>query len=276
MNSPQAPNPATALMTASVLNDQQQQASQQAADATRNGNMINQSTPYGSLTYTADPNAPGGYSANQSLSAPLQNILNSNEGNTQAISNGVGQFLNNNMSNMTTPLDLSYGANANRIAQIDSQTLDPQWKQNQNDFDQSMADRGVVPGSVAYDNASRDFNTAKSNAYNNMFLNAYNTANNAATTQYNAPFSALGSLNGQTSVNAPIQSIGLSQTPTASVQPVDTTGNYNSVYGQQNQAYQDQLASNNAAMGGLFGLGGSVGQGAGMVAGAKLLPMLMA
>ena len=63
-----------------------------------------------------------------------------------------------------------------------------------------------------------------------------------------------------------------------SVQPVDTTGNYNSVYGQQNQAYQNQLASNNAAMGGLFGLGGSLlggalgaaGGPAGMSLGASL------
>ena len=243
MNSPQAPNPMTSMLMSSALNNQQQQANTQAAQQTQKMNMVNQSTPYGSLTYTADPNAPGGYSANQSLSAPLQGILNSNEGNTQAISSGVGQFLNNNMPGMTNPLDLSYGANANRIAQIDSQTLDHQWKQNQNDFDQSMADRGVVPGSVAYDNASRDFNTSKNNAYNNMFLNAYNTANNAATTQYNAPFSALGSLNGQTSVNAPVQSIGLSQTPTASVQPVDTTGNYNSVYGNQNTAYQNSVAN---------------------------------
>lgn len=261
MNSPKRPDPAQSMLMSGVLNNQQGQANAAAADATRKGNMINQSTPYGALDYQVDPNAPGGYKAVQSLSAPLQSILNSNEGNTQKISGGVGQFLDNNMRGMTTPLDLSYGANAERLADLSRKTLDPQWARQQNTFDQSMADRGLVPGSQAYDNASRDFNTARSDAYNNMFLKSYDTANQAATTQYNAPFAALGSLNGQTSVREPIQSIGLSQTPTASVQPVDTTGNYNSIYGNQQNAYSNNLANRSAMMGGLFGLGGAVAGG---------------
>jgi len=391
MNSPQAPNPMTAMLMANAMSNQQAQANQQAADATRKGNMIDQSTPYGSLTYTADPNAPGGYSANQSLSAPLQNILNSNENLAQGASNAANSFLNNNAANMTaqspqyhaqdlnlqnvnpnlqlnnvsgdlslqnlnpnlqlqnnnSQLDLSYNANAQRLADLNKSTLDPYWNQQQNNFDQEMANRGVVPGSVQYDNAYRDFNTAKSNAYNQADLNAYNTvagnaatqfnannnvlnqnnqnalsqfgannsaiaqnnqnaqniygaqynaanqnnanalnqfnANNSAVNQnntnalnsqnaniqnfgaslqaYNNPFNNLASLNGQTSVNAPIQSIGLSQTPTASVQSPDVMGAYQSAYGNQQNAYNNQIANNSAMMGGLFGLGGAVAGG---------------
>ena len=137
MNSPQAPNPMTSMLMANALNNQQAQANTSAAQQTQKMNMVNQSTPYGALTYEADPNAPGGYRAVQSFSAPLQGILNTNEGNTQNISNDVGTFLNNNAQGMTTPLDLSYGANAQRIAQINSQTLDPQWQHNQTQFDQN-------------------------------------------------------------------------------------------------------------------------------------------
>lgn len=391
MNSPKQPDPVQSMLTANAMSNQQAQANQQAAQQTQKMNMVNQSTPYGSLTYTADPNAPGGYVANQTLSAPLQNILNSNENLTQGISNTANSFLNNNASNLSaqspqyhaqalnlqnvdpnlklnnvsgdlslqnvnpnlqlqnnnSQLDLGYDANAQRLANLNKSTLDPYWNQQQNDFDQTMANRGVVPGSIQYDNAYRDFQTAKSNAYNQANLNAYNTVANNAATQFNAnnnvlnqnnqnavtqfgannaaigqnnqnaqnvygaqfnaanqnnsnalnqfnanntavnqnntnslnqqnaniqnfgaglqaynnPFNTLASLNGQTSVSQPIQSIGLSQTPTASVQAPDVMGAYQNAYGNQQNAYNNSLANNSAMMGGLFGLGGSIAGG---------------
>ena len=48
----------------------------QAAQKQQQMNMINQYTPYGSLNYTSDPNAPGGYSATQTLTPEQQQILN--------------------------------------------------------------------------------------------------------------------------------------------------------------------------------------------------------
>lgn len=244
MNGASPPDPMQSSMMQGMFNTQ-------AAQQQQKMNMINQSTPYGQLKYTADPNSPGGYSATQTLTPELQSLLDSNTRMSQGSSDLGNQLLANAGSAMSQPLDLSYGANAQRLAALQQKTLDPQWERNQNTFDQTMANRGVVPGSAAYDNASRDYNTNKSDAYNGMFLKAYDTANNAATQQYNSPFNALASLRSGSQVAQPVQSMGFTTTPQESIQAPNYMGAVQSQYQQQN-------ANNNAAMGGLFGLGGTL------------------
>lgn len=224
---------------------------QQAAQQQQKMNMMNQTTPYGSLTYASDPNSPSGYSANQSFSPAVQGVLDTNVANAQGMGTAQGQLLNNVNSQITQPLDLSYGANADRIAQMEQKTLDPQWQQNKETFDATMANRGLLPGSQAYNNASYNFNSAKNNAYDTMFNTAWNTANNAAQAQYNSPFNALASLRTGSQVAQPVSSMGLTSTPQESIQAPNYMGAMQS-YNQQQQANQ------NAALGGMFGLGGNI------------------
>ena len=68
LSPPSAPNPYQTSQTQLGFN-------QQAAQKQQQMNMINQYTPYGSLNYSSDPNAPGGYSATQTLSPVLQQLL---------------------------------------------------------------------------------------------------------------------------------------------------------------------------------------------------------
>jgi hypothetical protein len=259
-SSPQQPNPYTSMMMAQTLGAQQAQANQQAAQEQQKMNMVGQSTPYGSLTYKADPNSPSGYTAVQSYSQPVQDVLNQNISNAQGSANAAGNLLNSQGGALGQGVDLSYGADANRIAQIEQQTLDPMWARNQNTFDQSMADKGVMPGSAAYNNAYTDYQNSKNNAYNNMFLNAYQTANNAAVNQYDTNLQGLNSLENGGSITNPA-SIGLTSTPQETVQAPDLTGTYQSMMGNQQQQYQNQMNQYGATMGGLFGLGGSIAGG---------------
>lgn len=268
MNSPKQPDPMQSMMMSNMLGQQQSQANLQAAQQQQKMNMTPQSTMYGSLNYEKDPNSPNGYRAVQSYTPELQNILSSNEKFSQGMSNTGNDLLANQGSALGKGVDLSYGANADRIAQLEQKTLDPMWQRRQNDFDQQMANRGVMPGSAAYDNAYRDFNTSKSDAYNNMFLNAYDKANNAAVSQFNTNLGGLNSLQNGSQVQAPVSSLGLTSTPQESIQPVDYGSLYGTMYGQQQQQYQNQLNQQNAALGGLFGLGGALGYGA--LTGGKL------
>jgi hypothetical protein len=256
-SSPQQPNPYTSMMMAQALGAQQAQANQQAAQEQQKMNMVGQSTPYGSLTYKADPNSPSGYTAVQSYSQPVQDVLNQNISNAQGSANAAGNLLNSQGGALGQGVDLSYGADAQRIAQIEQQTLDPMWARNQNIFDQSMADKGVMPGSAAYNNAYTDYQNSKNNAYNNMFLNAYQTANNAAVSQYDTNLNGLNSLENGGSITNPA-SIGLTSTPQETIQAPNLTGTYQDMMGNQQQQYNNQLNQYGATMGGLFGLGGSV------------------
>jgi hypothetical protein len=275
MNSPRQPDPMQSMMLAQQMAgqsaQQQAQLNSQAAQEQQRMNMTSQSTPYGSLTYAADASSPSGYRATQSYSQPIQDLLNSNIGVSQGASNTAQNLLQNQGGALGQGVDLSYGANASRIADLERQTLDPMWQRNQNAFDQSMANRGVMPGSAAYDNSYRDFNTSRNDAYNNMFLNAYNTANNAAAQQYNTNLNGLNALQSGGQIAAPVSSMGLTSTPQESIQSPDYSGTlsntFKSMNDMQQQQYQNQLQQNNATLGGLFGLGGAI---AGGVAGGPL------
>jgi hypothetical protein len=256
-SSPQQPNPYTSMMMAQVMGQQQAQANQQAAQQQQKMNMVGQSTPYGSLTYKADPNSPSGYTAVQSYTQPVQDVLNQNISNAQGSANAAGNLLNSQGGALGQGVDLSYGADAQRIAQIEQQTLDPMWARNQNTFDQSMADEGVMPGSAAYNNAYTDYQNSKNNAYNNMFLNAYQTANNAAVSQYDTNLNGLNSLENGGAITSPA-SLGLTSTPQETIQAPNLTGTYQDMMSNQQQQYNNQLNQYGSTMGGLFGLGGSV------------------
>ncbi len=67
------------------------------------------------------------------------------------------------------------------------------------------------------------------------------------------PINEVGALLGTGQVQQP----NFVNTPQTQVAPTDVIGAYNSAQQQQNAQYAAQLQSQNATMGGLFGLGGS-------------------
>lgn len=216
-------------------------------------NNVNQVTPYGSVSYNQSGTAADGtptYTATTQLSQPMQNLVDSNISNSQANSNLEGTLQKNAASTISKPLDLSWSNTEAQTDKLNQNTLDPQWARQSDQEAQTLANQGVQAGSAAYDNAMRDFNTSKSDAYNNMYLQGHNTAVNDLTTQYNSPLNALSALQSGSQVT---QS-GVGQTASTaqtSVQPANYAG-------LVEQNYQDQLSSNNATMGGLFGLGNTI------------------
>lgn len=213
-STPSAPDP----MMSSMI---QAQMYKDAAREQQRMNMVGQTTPYGKLDWVSDPSAPSGYRAVQSLSDPMQKVLDQSQTNALNSVKGAETLWNNNQAQMTgqspqfrardlnlqnagqmgqftdnqanlklnpnqTNLDLGFDANARRLADLNKSTLDPYWKQQENNFDQKMANRGVMAGSEQYDNNYRDFHTAKSNAYNQADMNAYNTVATNAKDQFNS------------------------------------------------------------------------------------------
>lgn len=239
-----APNP---FMSAAA----QSMANSAAAQEQQRMNMMNQKTPYGSLRYSSDSSSPAGYSATQEFSPEVQRLLDTNIGNSQGMSDAQGGLLRNVNERITQPLDLSYDSNAARIADLQRKTLDPMWSEKRSQFDQTMANRGLVPGSAAYDAASRNFGLERDNAYDRMFLDSYNTASGNKQAEYNSPFNALSALRSGTQIAQPVGSMGLTTTPQESIQPVNISG-------MMKDSAAANAQSRNAMMGGLFGLGGNI------------------
>jgi hypothetical protein len=253
VSTPQPPNPWQTAQAQTQMN----------TTSAQNQNYLNntdQITPYGSTNYTYRP-GPGGVNqatATTTLSPQMQALADSNIRNSQGNSNLEGQLQTNAAATIAKPLDLSWGATEANLDRLNQNTLDPQWKAATDQNTQSLYDRGLTPGSQAYDASMRDFNNSKSQAYDNMYLQGHNTAVNDITSQYNSPINSLSALQSMSQVSQP----GIGQTaPTASagIQPANLAG-------MTQQNYQDQMQNSNAAMGGLFGLGGSLLGGAARMA----------
>jgi len=235
MNTPQAPDPWATAQAQGMFNTQ-------AAQTQNKLNNVNQITPYGSVNYTygkGDGRNPGQATATTTLSPEMQALVDSNIKNAQGSSGLEGT-----------------------LHELNKHTLDPQWDDAWAQKEQELYNRGVTPGSQAYDAAFRDFNNAKSQAYNQMYLQGHNTATGDIQAEYNSPLNALASLRSGSQVSQP--GVGaLAPTAQAGVQPVNYAG-------LESEAYKNQLAQSNAAMGGMFGLGGSA-----LGAAAQFAPLLL-
>ncbi len=265
MNSPQAPDPYATAAAQTTSN-------QQTAQYQQNLNDVNQITPYGSLMYSQTGTNPDGSpqtTADLSLSPQMQALVGSNISNATgnssiegALQNTVGSTISAGLPQLQN-LNLSPGALDAQLNQANQATLDPLWNRYQGQTQQQLYDQGLAPGSEGYSNGMTDFNNSRNQAYDQMFVadqgqaandltamnNSYNTNAMAA---YNEPLNALSALQSGSQVSQP--GVGQISTPQTSVAGTNVSG-------LVEQNYQDQLSQNNATMGGLFGLGGTLGGG---------------
>lgn len=245
-----------------------------AAKATSQGNLdlakyntqanrINQTNPYGSVSYskTTDPSGNEVWSQNTDLSPTNQNTLN-------AFQNMQGGSLQNIQDTYSQPFEMgSVQDIADKSYQNYTQRLDPQWDQRQKATETQLANQGIAPGTEAYTNAMRDFNAGRNDAY----TSAQNASFNLMPQTYNLATSAR---------QQPLQEYGQMQSTLMPQSP--QFGNFaqqNQVAGPDylgatNAQYQGQLGASNAAnanqsnmMGGLMGLGGSLLGGIGQAGG---------
>jgi hypothetical protein len=260
MGKPSAPTPPDPTATAAA------QTGTNVSTAIANAALknVNQVTPQGNLTYnqTGTKSVTDGatgqsydvptYTATQTLSAPEQSIFDQSEaakGNLAATANNASGFLKDYLGK---PADLNTmnQATADNIFKLGSDRLDPMWKANQDAFDAKMANQGVQPGSQAYDNAYRDFNSAKNDAYNSLALSGQSQAFSQAQASRNQPINEITALLSGSQVSQP----NYAQTNMPTIPTTDYAGIVNNNFNQQEQNYQSQMQQSNALMGGMFSL----------------------
>ena len=221
-----------------------------AAEATQKSQMTSQYTPYGSQVYSPDGSNPSGYRSTISLAPQAQQTLDSQLNVSRNLGNLTEQQLGRVNDQYTQPMDMSSVQQvADQSYQDQTARLDPQWEMRKKQFDQQMANQGIVAGGEAYDNASRDFGQQRNDAYTQARQQA--TANMPQTYQlansvYNQPLNTLNAIR----TGAQIQN------PQFSVQPGANYMGAAQGQGQYEQGlYNAQVGQNNAMTGGLFGLG---------------------
>lgn len=216
-------------------------------------NMVDQNTPQGSLSYTQTGTYADGtpkFEATQTYSPTEQGIYDTGAQTRQNLADigssqsaKIGTLLN-------TPYSLS-DATSNKIAGIQKQFLDPQWKEQSADLDTQLLNKGIRPGSAQYDAAQRDFSTNRQRAYDQSYLDAYSTGEKSALTERNQPINEITALLSGSQVSQP----GYTTTPTTGVAPTDVIGAQQQSLNQQNVGYNAAVANAQGINSGLFGLG---------------------
>lgn len=242
---PQAPNPVNTI--------QQQTSSNRETAITNAGlGMINQTDALGNkLTYAQEGSWADGtpkYTSTQTLSGPSQQLLNTGQQTQQNLAN-LAQEQSGRLSGLLNkPLDWS--AQQNYLNDLTAQNLNPQWDRMAEQNEQSLVNRGLRPGSTAYNNATDEFRQSRSSAFNNANLNNFGSALSSQMQIRNQPLNEILALSGGSQLQAP----QFTNTPSAQMAGTDVGGIVNSGFNQQMQQYN----SGQQQLGGLFSAGASL------------------
>lgn len=241
---PSAPNP-QATAAAQTASNKQTAISQAGLNAT------NQVTPYGNLTYSQIGTWGDGtprFQATQSLSGAGQQLFNTGMKTQQNLAN-LAQEQSGRLSGLLNePLDWSQ--QQSYLNDLTAQNLNPQWDRLAEQNEQSLVNRGLRPGSTAYNNAQNEFLQSRSSAFNNANLNNFNSALSSQMQLRQAPINELLALAGQGQIQQP----QFTNTPQTQVAGTDVAGITNAAFNQQMQGYNQ----NQATLGGLFSAGASL------------------
>ncbi len=229
------------------------------------------------------------YSETTSMSPANQAIYSAQQGAEKQLANAAGTLGGQINNQIQTPLNLSQyqtTANAPTAADINSYAnnswetpFNTSWNIQQQQLDQKLADQGINPGSNAYNQAEFGFTQNQQQAMDSYASGMYGTATQAALGSYNSelaknaqnaqlaqsqytlPLNEMSSLLGSSQVASPqFQNI---QTPT--IPTTDYATIAQNTYQDQLAGYQIQQQNNAAMYGGLFGLGGSLIMGGGLL-----------
>lgn len=244
MCAPKAPNP-TATAAAQTASNKE------TAIAQAGLNYVNQVGPNGSLTYQQIGNWPDGtprFQQDTKLSSAGQALQTTNEATQQNLAN-LAKDQSGRLSGLLNE-KLDWSAQQNYLNDLTNQTLNPQWDRMAQQNEQSLVNRGLRPGSQAYNNATDQFNQSRSSAFNSANLSNFNNALQSQLGIRNQGINEISALAGGSQVQTP--QFGSVNSP----QQAGTD-----VAGIINQGYSNQMAqhnSNMATLGGLFDAGSNL------------------
>ncbi len=241
----------------------------EAARATAAANRTNQVTPYGNLTYTANPGTdPYGntlYTATQTLAPAQEAILNQTNKLNEGLMSTANQGLNYANTILSQP-----GIDTSKLAQTGinpgqsyqdaiMSRLSPQIAREDAALEQQLANRGIAAGTDAYNQAK----TLQAQKQNDLLssaavqgINTGLTANQQGFQQqaYNQmqPINVINALR----TGSQVQNPQFANTPMqANTAGPDLLGAANASYQNQLNAYNAQQAAGGGFMNGLMSLG---------------------
>lgn len=159
---------------------------------------------------------------------------------------------------LSQPVNVDWAAERDRALAAQMGRINPTLAQAEEGLRQRLLNSGLTPGSEGWEREFRTFNQGRNDALLAADLNAGNTVGQAISQQAalrSMPLNEVSALLSGSQVQVP----QAGQVAPVNVAPTDVMGAYNNQYQGQLAAWQAANQSNNAMMGGLFGLAGSLG-----------------
>lgn len=259
MGKPRAPKPPDPRETSAA------QTGTSVATAVANGAIgnVNQITPDGALTfdqtgthtfrdpYTGQSYKLPTYTATQTLSDAQQAIKDQDDAaqlNLATLANNQSSFLNDYM---TEPFQYGVGEHEAWAGGLYDSLNNDRNAEAMEGLTAQLVNRGIVPGSEAYDREMANLRESQSSSRDRFMLDSYNTGMNSAMAQRNQPINEITALLSGSQVSHP----NFVNANTAQIPTTDVAGNINQNYSNQLGIWQQQNANSNALAGGLFSLG---------------------
>jgi hypothetical protein len=227
-------------------------------------NQTNQVGPWGSTTYNQTGTNSYTDSSGKTVSLPqftqTTNFSPQQQAifdKTQSAQTNLADLANDQSAKMkdylADPFKFDNQDAADWSYDLASSRILPQQQKNEQALRAQLVNSGLRPGTQAWDSEMSRQSMANTDQLNQLALTGRAQAFGEAQATRAAPINELSALLSGSQVGSPTG--GFSATPQASVAGVDYTG-------LVNQQYQQKAAASGGALGGLFGLAGTLGAAA--------------
>lgn len=260
---PPAPNPV-------VVANAQTGSNLATAQAQSHLDNVNQVGPTGSISYTENyipqydskgnlTNGSGPqWTMTTQLSPEQQRLYDLTTQGQTTYGTTANTLLKNTQGMLSNPISTDYDKYRTEAEQAAFSRLDPKFAQAEESMRSRLLNAGIAPGSEAFNNEQRQFDQGRNDAWLQAVAQGGNTAGQALQQEAGLRSVPLNEANALLT-GSQVQTPQFQQTAQTPVAPTDVIGAYNNSYQGQLQAYNAQVANQNATMGGLFGLAGTLG-----------------
>ena len=190
------------------------------------------------------------YESTQQYSAANQGLFDTNQRTQQTLANIGNEQSSRIRGLLGSNMQLGDNERAGKLADMRRSRIDPQWQQQEEALRTRLANQGVGAGSAAWDAEMRRFGQNRSDAYNQLELDARGTINQEIAAERNAPINEISALMSGSQVT-PFQP---ANAPRVSQANTDVAGITQAAHNANMQAWQAENQSNMGLLGGLFGL----------------------
>lgn len=256
---PAAPDPKVTAQTQSAGNVA-------TATAQNTMGMVDKFGPTGSETYKVteyldQPDGFGGtmrvprYAQTTTLTPEQQAIFNTGQQTEQNIAT-IGRDQSQRIGDLLgKPIQMGNEATEARLMELGSSRLNPVFQRDEESLRTRLANSGIRAGTAAFDAEMGQFNQRRNDAYNQLLLSGRAQANQELLTERNQPINEITALLSGSQVSMP----QFNNPQTAGLAGVDYSGLVRDKYNADMAAYQAKVGQQNAMMGGLFSLAGTLG-----------------